>query len=149
MTAVLEAPTPIRTGARPARPVPGAPRAGVRPVGARPAIRPTTRPSAAPAARPAPVLAALAVAVVLLLAGALLAGALVAGVARAAGAGGPVAEASGELHRVGPGETLWSIAESLDPDGPRAPVVAALAGLNGGSTSVDPGDVIALPELPG
>jgi hypothetical protein len=55
--------------------------------------------------------------------------------------------ASGELVVVGPGDTLWSIAEEHFPPGRRPAAVAALEALNGPSESLELGDVVALPEL--
>jgi hypothetical protein len=62
--------------------------------------------------------------------------------------GGPDDQpASSELVVVGPGDTLWSIAEEHFPPGRRAAAVEALEALNGPSSSVELGDVVALPDL--
>lgn len=52
---------------------------------------------------------------------------------------------SGELHRVAPGETMWSIAEQYLPEVRRSDAVASLEALNAGRTSLVPGDVVAIP----
>jgi hypothetical protein len=69
----------------------------------------------------------LTTAVVVLLASAVL--------ARSAGGGTPVPAAGSpsEVHVVQPGDTLWSIARDLDPDGDVRLTVDRLADLNGGA----------------
>jgi hypothetical protein len=53
----------------------------------------------------------------------------------------PVASST---YVVQPGETLWSVARRLDPDGDPRPVVDRLAAANGG-TQIQAGEVIVLP----
>ncbi|HUY20880.1 MAG TPA: LysM peptidoglycan-binding domain-containing protein [Acidimicrobiales bacterium] len=57
-------------------------------------------------------------------------------------AGGAVAHHTGYV--VQPGDTLWSIAERLDPSGDPRPLVAQLAAEVGGDTVV-PGEHVVLP----
>ena len=56
--------------------------------------------------------------------------------------GGTVAHHAGYVVR--PGDTLWSIAERLDPSGDPRPVVAQLAA-EVGSDTVVPGEHVVLP----
>jgi hypothetical protein len=55
--------------------------------------------------------------------------------------------ASGELVVVGPGDTLWSIAEEHFPVARRSAAIEALAALNGSSADLRPGEIVALPSL--
>jgi hypothetical protein len=48
------------------------------------------------------------------------------------------------VHVVQPGETLWSVARSLQPEGDVRPLVRALIAANGGP-EVDVGDRVVLP----
>ena len=57
-------------------------------------------------------------------------------------AGGALAHHAGYV--VEPGDTLWSIAQRLDPSGDPRPVVAQLAAEVGGDTVV-PGEHVVLP----
>jgi hypothetical protein len=60
-------------------------------------------------------------------------------------AGSALAEIRGPaLYTVRPGDSLWSIAERLDPTADPRPLVARLAAQTG-SESVTPGERIALP----
>jgi Tfp pilus assembly protein FimV len=59
--------------------------------------------------------------------------------------GAPIS--SGEVVVVGPGDTLWSIAEEHFPPDARATAVEALEALNGPSVGLELGDVVALPDL--
>lgn len=54
---------------------------------------------------------------------------------------------SGQLVVVGPGDTLWSIAEEHFPASQLVVAVEGLTALNGGSEALRVGDVVALPEL--
>ena len=49
------------------------------------------------------------------------------------------------LHIVQPGETLWSIAGGLGTDGDLRETVDQIAALNGGDTSLRPGQRLVLP----
>jgi Tfp pilus assembly protein FimV len=80
----------------------------------------------------------LAVAVV----GLVLVGSGVSVVSSLVGAGAPTA---GTTYEVGAGDTLWSIAGSLDLGADRRQVVAMLAAANGGSTVVRPGQHLVVP----
>ncbi len=53
---------------------------------------------------------------------------------------------SGEVIRVGAGDTYWSIAGGYMPGVDRREAVADLAALNGGLGSLRVGDVIAIPS---
>ncbi len=58
---------------------------------------------------------------------------------------GPPPAASGvPTVRVHPGDTLWTIARDLQPDGDVRPVVDELVALNGGA-ALQPGQVLVLP----
>jgi hypothetical protein len=63
-------------------------------------------------------------------------------------ASGPTQAGATSVHRglyiVQPGDTLWSIAEDLDPRGDPRPVVAVLSAQAGGDTVV-PGERLELP----
>jgi hypothetical protein len=79
-----------------------------------------------------------------------MAGTVVAGVARSAGGaadwlGGdvPPPPAGRPVHVVQPGETLWSIARTLHPDGDVRPLVDRLVELNGGD-HLESGQVLVL-----
>jgi Tfp pilus assembly protein FimV len=65
------------------------------------------------------------------------------GPADAVGAAGPAA-----VHVVQPGDTLWSIAGRIDPDGDVRATVDRLTALNGGTTIVV-GQRLELPGAPG
>ncbi len=54
---------------------------------------------------------------------------------------------SGELVVVGPGDTLWSIAEEHFPASQRVVATEGLTALNGRSAALRVGDVVALPDL--
>lgn len=54
---------------------------------------------------------------------------------------------SGQLVVVGPGDTLWSIAEEHFPASQLVVAVEGLTALNEGSEALRVGDVVALPEL--
>ena len=74
-------------------------------------------------------------------------GALAAGVLPSPPPAGPVSgdvPAGAATYVVQPGDTLWSIAESLDPSGDVRATVDALARANGGA-ALDVGDRIVLP----
>jgi nucleoid-associated protein YgaU len=59
-------------------------------------------------------------------------------------AAGPAAR-PGTVHVVQPGDTLWSVARRLAPDGDVRAVVDRLAAAHGG-TALAPGDRIPLPD---
>jgi Tfp pilus assembly protein FimV len=64
--------------------------------------------------------------------------------------GGPASAAerlaSNPVHVVQPGETLWSIARQLHPNGDIRPLVHALLQLNGGSATLEVGQRVRLPR---
>ena len=60
------------------------------------------------------------------------------------GAPGGIEPAASRVWIVRPGDTLWSIAEAVDPHGDVRPLVDRLAGEVRG-TSIYPGETIALP----
>lgn len=55
-----------------------------------------------------------------------------------------MAPVASSTYVVQPGETLWSVARRLDPDGDPRPVVDRLAAANGGA-QIRAGEVIVLP----
>jgi len=59
--------------------------------------------------------------------------------------GSSLPERSGEFHVVQAGDTMWSIAADVVPSAERAAFVGDIVALNGGQSSVRPGDVIAIP----
>jgi LysM repeat protein len=59
----------------------------------------------------------------------------------APGGGNPAAV---QVWTVRPGDTLWSIAEAVDPNGDVRPLVDSLAA-EVGSTAIYPGEAIAIP----
>lgn len=64
--------------------------------------------------------------------------------------GGPASAAerlaSNPVHVVQPGETLWSIARQIHPSGDIRPVVHVLLQLNGGSSALQVGQRVRLPQ---
>ena len=60
-----------------------------------------------------------------------------------AGASVPERRPGPSVHVVQPGETLWSVARSLQPEGDVRPLVRALIAANGGP-EVDVGDRVVL-----
>jgi hypothetical protein len=61
------------------------------------------------------------------------------------GAPGGVRPAATRVWVVRPGDSLWSIAEAIDPNGDVRPLVDRLAAEVGG-TEIYPGETVALPD---
>ncbi|HEX9258260.1 MAG TPA: LysM peptidoglycan-binding domain-containing protein [Acidimicrobiales bacterium] len=121
-----------------------------------PACHPSSRRADAVYARRRLVAMVLGAAVVVLLVAATVSVAHSVGVASggdpASGPGrhpAPVAEATSATARyvVQPGDTLWSIARSIRPQGDVRNLVRLLKRANGGSASLQPGQVLVLPDL--
>lgn len=77
-------------------------------------------------------------------------GVLRAGDHQASGVSGGAGESpvrSGDYAVVGPGDTLRSVAVDHAPDADQAQVVEAIRVLNGGETSLEVGQVLALPQV--
>lgn len=66
----------------------------------------------------------------------------------AAGPAGPMAPAAAEVYVVRPGDTLWSIARSVDPHADIRPLVDRLDAQLGGAT-LYPGEPISIPAAAG
>lgn len=136
MTAIAYAPSgrpsariPVRTGAP------------FRPVGPALALVPPLRTSA-PARLPAGVYRRRRVVAAVVLAASLVAGAT--GLAMLGDGPEPISPAASRPHIVLPGDTMWSIARSLQPEGDLRPLVDRLATAHGGAT-LQVGERIGLP----